>query len=1065
MKSALPNRSKKIILALILTVGMLLAKEFTDNLGYTYSTDKVNNTGNIEFIQIRGESVTLMSDINSNRAVSVLPSKTFIQLVDRDNDWLFVRVPDSNEGYIEGWVRDNKVKKEKDGSPSLFYGKALMLMEDIIRKRPAWVVNDSTALLSLPKPNAKNIGDIFFSTKIFIQNEITDYFQVKIFDDYDQKYIDGWVVKNDLTEDEKMISGDSEPVAQQQTTPDKSADNSKIQEIKAKIEALEKQKKEKEAEEFIANAISKEVQFKAMKMKKHQEDFGLINNSIEEYRKEIASEQQHITEFNQEIKNLEALISEKNQQNSDFILQKEALIKQQESELQAAKARELEEKQQQQTLFTLQADLQKQSSDLNKTDLELTATIKEIETTKAQIEEFNTKSTDLQSSLEVEQSNLKASQQKSAEIQIARQRELENKQAEKEELAKQLISMQEQKGELQKDLSAKNQEIEYFKKESALVNKESQDLTLELNKLNIELNQTEKALELIQKNNAAKALELNRLAENNTQQIARLTSELEAKNSQIEQAKKEQDRLSIDLENLKTEADQKKNSISEFHGKVNELKNQKLTKIAEAENQIKEREKLRKEQIEQLKNDLLQLKNDQNAINQEIGDLKTKNGALSAENNQNEIKKNSLKTELTKISAALAETVKKKEQADKIAAQKNALEQEKLKAFQAKLDEQNNKLADLKAGLEKKINEIEAARSEVKENKTAKELLEKSIADKKREINDHNIVTNSIKQQIAASQQNQIESQNKQKAELITIRESVKRLDTEIANSKLQLIAEQKSGKQLEAKLTELSTKLVANEARIIELKNKKIETAASRETKESDRKLALLNGQLKELKNRLSNVENQIFTAKDENRELALQNKKWENDLLDKSYDRDVLVADINKAKSKKGSAVSEQDALKAQLAELEQAQANLNKTGGETASKRPRKRGGFKRNSNDDGEESQGGSGTGNWNREPYSISMLISDKNVIITNLYKKYKTQDNLLSGQFTLKFDMGIDGKTKKVRITDAIWSNQSVGSELNKEIEKKVREWNFPPDNHPDQSLRKDKPIEIPYVF
>jgi len=144
MKSAPINKSKKILIAIILTIGMLIAKEYSDNLGYTYSTEKTNSIGDVEFIQIRGESVPLMSDLNSNRAVALLPSKTFIQLVDRDNDWFFVRVPDSNEGYIEGWIRDNKIKKEKDGSPSIFFGKALMLMEDIIRKRPAWVWASST---------------------------------------------------------------------------------------------------------------------------------------------------------------------------------------------------------------------------------------------------------------------------------------------------------------------------------------------------------------------------------------------------------------------------------------------------------------------------------------------------------------------------------------------------------------------------------------------------------------------------------------------------------------------------------------------------------------------------------------------------------------------------------------------------------------------------------------------------------------------------------------------------------------------------------------------------------
>lgn len=295
----MPSRFQKIIFILVFLTGLIIAKDFTDNLGNVYSTENKTEIGYTEFIQVHGESVLLMDDLNSSQSVTTVHNKDFMQLVDRKDGWCFVRAYDSDAGYVEGWVKDNKIRRKKNGELVIFYGKNLLLMEDIIEKRPVWVLSDSTALLTLPKAYANNIGVLFYNTKIFVQQEITEYFQVKVFDEYNQTYTDGWVLKKDVTEDKNKLSGAEEIVPQSVVTQNHASESVKTIEIKAKA-----------SEELPAPSASKEILVKTMKIKKHKENLADLNTLIDHNQKEIFNETNNITKSTISLENKLSQLSE-----------------------------------------------------------------------------------------------------------------------------------------------------------------------------------------------------------------------------------------------------------------------------------------------------------------------------------------------------------------------------------------------------------------------------------------------------------------------------------------------------------------------------------------------------------------------------------------------------------------------------------------------------------------------------------------------------------------------------------------------------------------------------------
>jgi len=123
-----------IILIIILSLSFasaLSAKAITDKQTgaiYYSGSEKKDDPEFYEFIITRGERIPVFESLETMNVIKFIPNKTFLQLLETEKKYSFVKIPDMEEGYVEGWIKNTKIRMTKKRKSKIYYGANLNIL-------------------------------------------------------------------------------------------------------------------------------------------------------------------------------------------------------------------------------------------------------------------------------------------------------------------------------------------------------------------------------------------------------------------------------------------------------------------------------------------------------------------------------------------------------------------------------------------------------------------------------------------------------------------------------------------------------------------------------------------------------------------------------------------------------------------------------------------------------------------------------------------------------------------------------------------------------------------------
>jgi hypothetical protein len=79
----------------------------------------------------------------------------------------------------------------------------------------------------------------------------------------------------------------------------------------------------------------------------------------------------------------------------------------------------------------------------------------------------------------------------------------------------------------------------------------------------------------------------------------------------------------------------------------------------------------------------------------------------------------------------------------------------------------------------------------------------------------------------------------------------------------------------------------------------------------------------------------------------------------------------------------------------------------------------------------------------RKMLEVRQVINERSGSIRSCFNQQKNRDSNLHGKITVLFTILGNGKVGKIRITDSIWSNPTLGIKVEKCLQNRVKHWRF----------------------
>jgi len=162
------------------------------------------------------------------------------------------------------------------------------LLEDLIEQDPAWTKVDFAKIKEMPKGSSNDLAEVYFGQQVYIQEEVEGYSKIKIYDEYEQEYFDGWIAST-LTRDEKVIDETlQEDKIEEIAKSD--IDDERIKALKERLKSLEQKKKKKLSE--LEKAADEEITFYSGKLNKKKYKLIETTNRIQELKQILSIEEE-----------------------------------------------------------------------------------------------------------------------------------------------------------------------------------------------------------------------------------------------------------------------------------------------------------------------------------------------------------------------------------------------------------------------------------------------------------------------------------------------------------------------------------------------------------------------------------------------------------------------------------------------------------------------------------------------------------------------------------------------------------------------------------------------------
>ena len=1220
-----------IIVLLLHFANNLSAKAITDKQTgaiYYSGSEKKDDPNFYEFIVTRGERIPVFESLETMNVIKFIPNKTFLQLLETKKKYSFVKIPDMEEGYVEGWIKNTKIRKTKKRKPKIYYGANLQLLEDLIEQDPAWTKVDFAKIKEMPKESSNDLAEVYFGQQVYVQEEVEGYSKIKIYDEYEQEYFDGWIASTTLTRDEKVIDETlQEDKIEEIAKSD--IDNERIKALKERLKALDQKKKKKLLE--LEKAADEEITFYSGKLNKkkykliettnriqelkqilstekeklagYKENIKINNRAIEKedkiiselneklllslseserkkkkqefiesdtkkYRKEITKQEAYLTDINSDITKEKRELLALNEQIENFLNQinskknkittlnqeweknKQEQKKQKELLAEKTEQEKLEaiKKITQDKIKELQANLHNKklemddilkSISLNDKNLisfsdKLQTQQKELESNKKKIGELKDAISEIKISKDEYLVDIKKSKQDKLNKILTIEKQIANFQQKLNVNSKEQTKTQNELSDILKKLKLDNQNLKLAKSEQnklidklnnfknqqqellfAKIEKEKQQkllddikdqkLTEAITNLNtLHLKETELNKQIIQKKSELSSLKIRNERNQNTRtelteeltsnqlaitklqnenklliakktektaalkkKITELKKALKIKEINLNKINKDHNLIDKDIAKLETELKNKYLQKDKLEKNVLHLKKEKIQLLEDSKRLAQEQELIKQRKIKTLTKQLQEQKNRLIAINSDISELNNRINTKTSDITNLNSKRITLNKEMT----TLLNTVKKVKQnkadyTSKIEKEKEKkkklIVQRKLKIEQLydNLDEANKKLSTIDLTLNITKSTLNSYQTDNNILKTKIKSKNQSISRLKKRIVKLNLRKNESKKTAKLLVAKNSKELQKLRKELISVKQKLSTNKT----AKIKLHAKLKSD---ETKLSKLTDNKIKLNSKITGLKKKN--QLAQNSLKEKKKLYKQLKKNLKTLKKKRNRIKSSLI-ASTSKKEILLENIESSKIAISEKKEEIALKRKkLNLLKAKKIEYDSDQEKIKLELAELEEAKRNLSKKKTKSSGKRKFKKSKkrikrFKRKNKQ--QNTVAASDKDNkWNRSSSKVNFMITKKRPTVVNLYKRAKAKDKLLKGQVTVKFSLTTAGKTKKVRIVKSNWSNKIQGQKLNKAIEKKIRSWKFPADNHPDDKKRKTKALKVAYIF
>ena len=1001
---------------------------------YTKQSE-VKNDDYVEFARVRGERVLCYNDKQLSTFLNTVGNKTFVQIIEEEMDICFIRIPDLELGYYEAWINKTYLRKRKKNNQIIkYYGKPLILMEDLIEQDNAWVYSDSTVIYYLPKKNSRLKNVLKFGNEVFIQKESKEYYYIKIYSEENDDYSDGWVLKKDITRDEKVLSGellDTSEISDGELVTETADQLKKLEERRKKLLLIKQEEDRKALEDLGKSSNNTELQFYLSELISKKKDTNSLLMDITELNKENEINKSKLELFKDKTLKMSAEILMTQNKIKEIKVNKTEYISTEKNRLEKEKITK-------EKIANLSDELKSLFEKSKLIDEKINITNNKLSDDQNLVDELYNKIIVNNESITKIRKNIQSNSLVKNEIY---------------ELNNYLET-------LELDLKDKNTEILYFKNSydnNSSKNKKNQERLLsknkELQKLDEELTQLKIDYKTFLNNNVE--IERNEIISKLNDKIKK---EKDLKN-QIIGLELEYKNQNKQLENLISALSNKNDDISNSENKIIQLKKNQFKYKKKQTKIIAEKEKFKK--ITNLLNELevltLQLSKNKKATDIINNELELTKKKLVFSENSKQIKLLNLDDLTIRNQKILKEKEKfissqklKKDNDEKqILALNSNLKLLKIKAskfletitsINEKYIKYKNETKSLSENLIKQKNKLAGL------IKDKNKLINNKLLNEQSFINNISLLENDLKKL-------------KRNSNNITIKISKSSLDLQDYNYVLKTYSSNLNKKT--AKIDEYNKKINI----LIEQSNK-----LKTEKKETDTILSKL---INELENLKISKEKNSKEFEEQERSLTNLQKNFKDITIsnvDKKSEIVLLEMQLKFIKKKKIKFDKSQKVIEKQLAELEEAQRNLEKTN--IASKNKSKRPKFKKSKKRVRQvveekliSAPEKSKIVGHNRNNYNLNLLIKAKNNSLKNIVKRGRQKDSKLQGNITLKFTLLANGKTKNVRVVKTNWSNKKVGKYVNTLIEKKVRKWVFPPDNNKNKKKIKSKKVVKIYHF
>ena len=1019
------------LLILITANPLILSKTIKSKNGKKYYT-KISDLkfdDYYEFVRIRGEKVPAYKNTDEAVFINTVANKTFVEIIEEEIDYCFVRIPDIDYGYYEGWINKSFIRKSRKTKEAIrYYGKQLVLIEDLIENDNAWVYSDSAKVYTFPKNSSTVKYTLDFGNEVFIQKEAEDFFNIKIYSDENQIYQSGWIEKENVTRDEKVLSGElldtSEKTSDESIT--NSAEETKTLEMrKKKLQEL-KDKQDTRALEILAKSSNNnELQYYLTQLIEDKRKASHISIQISDLESEILDLKKETNPSEKEIIFRNAQLLEIKNDLNIIIDKKDAYAK---SEIERKKLGDLREEE----ISNLASSLtrEKEARNFLAYKIETNRSILDEDEKKLDLligEKINLN--DSISEISKKISSFLYSKNEISDLILLKKVFLADLKSKKKEISSLNLFIDKNKtysNKLIKDLKQKGDDLYSFEKKLKSINEQyfasvKQKKEKGIKKLKLELEK-----------NISKKVSYDKEIENLTKLLSNLESKYKVLNNNF-------------LE--------KTNQTTILESNVLSLKKRKIDYEEEQTKILADKEKFQKIKayLSNLESLNKSLSNTSKSINLLTTNLHSLQNKLEVQNNLKKIKELQHSDEILNL-----KKVKKKGSEYLISVQKIKEKNQKVVlSFEKELSTLNVSSAKLNSSISEQDLRL------IQVMKLRDELL-KQLSEKKKSQRNHNKSITKINNDKIVSNQN--------------IKISLLQLENELEKSKRDFNRKNTFYSKLALDLEDSKT-IFTNDSISLATKIMELDELKSNIKNLKDKSLDLVAFE-KKSKERILNFENEIDSIKQKGKQVnsdiknsktlikTLQElvRKYNNTHIDNKSEIVLLTMQKKFLLKKKKNAVLNKGKQSDDIDKKNiRSEKRLNKKNKKPIFKKSKKRVAVNKQKllNEELKKAK----SNQHNRSNYNVNLLIKEKNNSLRNMYKKGKQKDSELKGNTTLKFTLMPDGNTQNVRVVKSNWSNKKVGRYVDILIEKKVRKWKFPADNNKNKSKIKPKKVVKVYHF